>query len=54
MTESLLWLVRDVGRAKKDGTNAIRERQRTGLAAAVAHARASSPLCRELDREPPA
>ena len=40
MNESILWLLRDTRKAKKQGMNAIKERQRARLAEIVAFARA--------------
>ncbi len=53
MNESMLWLLRDTGKAKKQGMNAIKERQRTRLAEIVAFARANSPYYRELYKDLP-
>ena len=48
MSESVLWLLRDVRRARKQGIAAIEQRQRARLAELVAFARANSPYYREL------
>lgn len=54
MSESVLPLLLDSRRTRKQGAAAIAERQRTRLADIVAFARASSPYYRELYRELPA
>lgn len=46
--ESLFWLLRDARRARKQGKEAIAQRQRTRLAEMVAHARAQSLYFREF------
>lgn len=51
--ESLFWLLRDARRARKQGPEAIAQRQRTRLAEMVAHARAQSPYFRELYKDLP-
>lgn len=48
MNESMLWLLRDTRKARKQGMNAIKERQRARLAEIVAFARDNSPYYREL------
>jgi len=53
MNESILWLLRDTRKAKKQGMNAIKERQRARLAEIVAFARANSPYYRELYKDLP-
>jgi phenylacetate-coenzyme A ligase PaaK-like adenylate-forming protein len=53
MNESMLWLLRDTRKAKKQGMNAIKERQRARLAEMVAFARANSPYYRELYKDLP-
>lgn len=51
MSESLLWLLLDIRRARKQGPAAIAQRQRACLAEMVAFARANSPYYRELYRD---
>ena len=51
--ESFFWLLRDARRARKQGPDAIAQRQRTRLAEIVAYARAQSPYFRELYRDLP-
>lgn len=53
MRESILWLLRDAGRARKQGRKAIERRQRARLADIVAYARANSPYYRELYQDLP-
>lgn len=53
MNKSLLWLLRDVRRARKGGPTAVALRQRARLADMVAHARAHSPYYREAYRHLP-
>lgn len=53
MSESILWLLCDTRKAKKQGMNAIEERQRARLAEMVALARANSPYYRELYKDLP-
>lgn len=53
MNDSLLWLLRDTRKAKKQGITAIKERQRARLAEIVAFARANSPYYRELYKDLP-
>jgi len=53
MSESILWLLYDVRRARKQGQAAIAERQRARLAEMVAYARANSPYYRELYKDLP-
>jgi phenylacetate-coenzyme A ligase PaaK-like adenylate-forming protein len=48
MSEHILWLLRDISRARKQGRAAIMQRQRTRLAEMVAFARTHSPYYREL------
>ena len=48
MSESVLWLLRDMRRAKKQGPAALALRQRARLSEMVAFARANSPYYREL------
>lgn len=48
MNESILWLLRDTSKARKQGLDAIMQRQRARLAEIVAFARANSPYYREL------
>lgn len=48
MGENLLWLLRDMRSARKQGPAAIERRQRERLAEMVAYARAHSPYYREL------
>ena len=50
MNESLLWLLLDTRRARKQGPTAIAQRQRARLAEIVSYARANSPYYRELYR----
>lgn len=51
--ESMLWLLRDIRRTRKQGPAAIKQRQRARLAEMVAFARANSPYYRELYRDLP-
>ena len=53
MNESLLWLLRDVRKARKGGPTAITRRQRERLAQMIAHARAHSPYYRDAYRHLP-
>ncbi len=53
MNESMLWLLKDTRKAKKQGMNAIKERQRNRLAEIVAFARANSPYYGELYKDLP-
>lgn len=53
MSESLLWLLLDIRRARKQGPAAIAQRQRARLAEMVTFARANSPYYRELYRDLP-
>lgn len=48
MSESMLWLLWDTYRARKQGPAAIKQRQRKRFAEMVAYARANSPYYREL------
>ncbi len=48
MSKSILWLLLDTRRARKQGPTAIAQRQRERLADVVAFARANSPYYREL------
>lgn len=48
MSKSILWLQRDVRRARRKGPAAIAERQRARLTEMVAFAQAHSPYYREL------
>ena len=48
MNESLFWLLRDTRRARKQGLEALEQRQRARLADLVSFARANSPYYREL------
>ncbi len=52
-SESFLWLLRDMRRARKQGPAAIERRQRERLAEMVAYARANSPYYRELYKDLP-
>jgi len=47
MSENILWLWHDIHRARKQGLEAIRQRQRERLAGMVSFARANSPYYRE-------
>ena len=47
-SENFVRLLRDARRARREGPDAIAQRQRTRLAGIVAHARAHSPYFREL------
>ncbi|MCL5265561.1 MAG: AMP-binding protein [Chloroflexi bacterium] len=53
MSESLLWLLLDTYRARKQGPAAIERRQRARFTEMVAYARAHSPYYRELYRDLP-
>lgn len=53
MSENLLWLLRDVRRARRQGLAAIEERQRARFTEMVAYARAHSPYYREFYRDLP-
>lgn len=53
MSESMLWLLWDTYRAKKEGQAAIAQQQRQRLAEMVAFARANSPYYRELYQDLP-
>lgn len=53
MRENMLWLLRDMRKAKKLGINAIKERQRDRLTGIVAFARANSPYYKELYKDMP-
>lgn len=53
MSESFLSLLRDVRRARKQGSEALAQRQRTRLAEMVAFARTHSPYYRELYQDLP-
>lgn len=48
MSENIFWLLRDIRKARKQGPEAIKERQRKRLSEMVAYARANSPYYREL------
>lgn len=52
-SDGFLWLLRDARHARKQGPNAIAQRQRTRLSAIVAYARAQSPYFRALYRDLP-
>ena len=52
-SEGFLWLLRDARHARKQGSDAIAQRQRTRLSAIVAYARAQSPYFRALYRDVP-
>ena len=54
MSESILWMLRDVRKARKQGPTAIVRRQRARLADMVAFARANSPYYRKLYQGLPA
>ena len=53
MSESMVWLLRDIRSARKQGPAAIERRQRARLAELVAFARANSPYYRELYQDLP-
>jgi hypothetical protein len=53
MSESILRLLRDARRTRKQGQPAIARRQRSRLAEMVAHARTHSPYYRELYKDLP-
>lgn len=53
MSESVMWLLLDTRRAKKQGPTAIEERQHTRLAKMVSFARSNSPYYRELYQDLP-
>lgn len=48
MSENILWIWRDIRRARKEGLDAIRQRQGKRFAEMVAFARVNSPYYREL------
>jgi phenylacetate-CoA ligase len=53
MSESVMWLLLDTRRAKKQGPTAIEERQHTRLAEMVSFARSNLPYYRELYQDLP-
>ena len=53
MTERITWLLRDIGRARRQGPPGLAARQRDRLADQVAYARTHSPYYRDLFRRLP-